>query len=201
LFDNFKADLADSTLIIIGHSLADPDIRQLIDRAITLNTQALSGGRITLFMYTSDADRALLHENQGLRVVFGGIDEFFAELARKSPSHVLVAKASEDPLDQHPDLKPSTVDVAYEGQRPADVSRMFTGWPATYADIAAGLTFERSLADPVSTLLMSPTGLCAAIVGASGVGKTTAARQAMLRLQSRGVPLLGAQNRSLLGNR
>jgi hypothetical protein len=186
LYDTFKADLADSNLIIIGHSLSDPDIRELISRAITLNAQALSGGRITLFMYNADADRALLHENQGLRVVFGGIDEFFAELARKSPSHVPVKTVSEDPLDRHAHLKPSTVDIAYEVRRAADVSRVFTGWPATYADLATGLTFERSLTDTVSTLLMSPTGLCAAIVGASGVGKTTAARQVMLRLQGAG---------------
>jgi hypothetical protein len=186
LFDTFKADLADSNLVIIGHSLSDPDIRELISRAVTLSAQALSGGRITLFMYKTDADRALLYENQGLSVVFGGIDEFFVELARKSPAHVLVKTTSDDPLDQQASLKPSTVEVAYEVTQAAHVSRMFAGWPATYGDIRAGLTFQRTTTDDVTNYMASTPGLCAAIVGASGVGKTTAARQVMARLHDTG---------------
>ena len=183
LYDTFRAALAESNLVIIGHSLADQDIKEVVARAISLNAQAMSAGRITLLMYTPDANRAILYESKGLRVVFGGIDEFFAEVTRKAPDYALVARASDDPLDAHPALRPVTLDVAYETEHAtANVSRMFSGWPATYADIADGLTFERTVADHVSQFLKSSDdSVCAIIVGASGVGKTTAARQAILR--------------------
>jgi hypothetical protein len=63
---------------------------------------------------------------------------------------------------------------------------LFNGWPATYADIATALTFERSMLDQVSQFLPSADALCAIIVGASGVGKTTAARQVIYRLHRAG---------------
>jgi hypothetical protein len=132
-------------------------------------------------MYTPNADRAMLFENRGLRVVFGGIDEFFAELARKSAAHVLAATISDDPLDKHPGLRAVTVDVAYEAEARADISRMFNGWPATYADIKDGLTFNRGVARELTSYIRD-SGICAVITGASGVGKTTAARQAVFDL-------------------
>lgn len=187
LFDTFRADLGDSSLVIIGHSLADPDVKAVINRAIRLDAQALSSGRITLLMYTPDSDRAILEEGRGLRVVFGGIDEFFGELASKRPLHVLAATASEDPLDRHPSLRPTTLDVSHEVQHAsANVSRMFNGWPATYADIAAMLTFERTVSGQVRDIFQSPDRLCAVVLGAAGVGKTTAARQVMLKLRREG---------------
>jgi hypothetical protein len=187
LYDRFKADLRDSSLVIIGHSLADPDIKAVINRAMALDVQALSSGRITLLMYTPDSDRAILEEGKGLRVVFGGIDEFFAELASKRPLRVSAATASEDPLDRHPSLRPTTLDVSHEVQHAsADVSRMFSGWPATYADIAAMLTFERTISGQIREYFQNPDSLCAVILGAAGVGKTTAARQVMLKLRQDG---------------
>lgn len=187
LYDRFKADLGESNLVIVGHSLADQDIKDVVNRAVALNTLALSGGRITLLMYTPDPDRATLYEARGLRVVFGGIDEFFAKLARKAPDYVLVAGTSDNPLDKRRGLRPVTFDVAHETEHAvADGSKMFNGWPATYADISAGLTFERSVTDQISQLLGASETLCAIIVGASGVGKTTAARQVVRRVRQKG---------------
>ncbi len=188
LFDRFRADLDESDLIIVGHSLADENIKTLVNRAVTLNKQVLSGARITLLMYTPDADHALLQESRGLRVVFGGINEFFSELARKTPLHVAEVSDSADPLDRHPALRPTTIHVAHEMQHAAaNASRMFNGWPATYADINAGLTFKRTIAESVHEELCASDKLFAAILGAAGVGKTTASRQAMLRFREGGV--------------
>ena len=63
---------------------------------------------------------------------------------------------------------------------------MFNGAPASYADIKAGFTFERTIADEISRMLRSPEKLTATVLGAGGVGKTTAARQVALLLQSDG---------------
>jgi SIR2-like domain len=75
LFDRFKADIAGCHLIIIGHSLADPDIKDVIDRALLLISKSGGGGRITAFIFTKDAGRATLFETRGLTVCFGGIDD------------------------------------------------------------------------------------------------------------------------------
>jgi SIR2-like domain len=66
LFDKLKADIAGSHLIIIGHSLADPDIKTIVDRSLDLNTRSGGGGRITIFSYTRDPGRATLFESRGL---------------------------------------------------------------------------------------------------------------------------------------
>ena len=63
---------------------------------------------------------------------------------------------------------------------------MFNGWPATYADIASGLTFDRTMAEQANEFLHLPARIFAAILGPSGVGKSTAARQAMIRLYGEG---------------
>jgi SIR2-like domain len=68
LFDRLKGDLAGAHLIIIGHSLADEDIRAVVHRALSINSRAAIGGRITLFMYTRDEGRAELLEARGAGV-------------------------------------------------------------------------------------------------------------------------------------
>ena len=98
LFDQFKSDLAGAHLIIIGHSLADPDIKDVVARAVAINSQSLGGGRIALMLYSKDEDRAALYENRGIEVCFGGIDEFFAELARKKSTSAAKVSEIEDNL-------------------------------------------------------------------------------------------------------
>ncbi|WP_448950975.1 SIR2 family protein [Labrys neptuniae] len=183
LFNRLKSDLAGAHLIIIGHSLADPDIREIVAKAASINTQTMGSGRISLLLYNKDEDRALLYENRGIEVCFSGIDEFFAAFALKwPPASPTVAKSS-DPVSRSPGLSPVTIDVRHEldcGR--SDVSAMFNGWPADYADVAANLTFQRTLTSEIDEYLNEEAALTAVVVGASGVGKTTAARQIMLRL-------------------
>ncbi|MGV4796254.1 P-loop NTPase [Rhizobium sp. F40D2] len=63
---------------------------------------------------------------------------------------------------------------------------MYTGWPATYADIVAGFTFKRTLASRIQSHLSTDFSLVAAILGASGVGKSTAAKQVLVECRSKG---------------
>ncbi len=187
IFDTLKADLADSNLVIIGSSLSDEDIKPLITRAIRLNEQAMSSGRIFLLMYNRDDDRAALYEGRGLRVAFGGIDEFFAEMARRSPGPLFDYQVSDSMLERYPALVPTVIDVVHQVETgKAEASRMFNGWPASYADIDKRFTFERSITDSLASFVASGEGIVAALLGASGVGKTTAIRQVMLKLRHSG---------------
>jgi hypothetical protein len=183
LYDRLKGDLAGALLIIIGHSLADPDIREIVNRASAINTQAENGGQIVLFLYTTDLDRASLYEMRGIRVCFGGIDQFFAGLTAKQFG-LTPANHSEDPLDRRAALRPITFDVAHASDvRLSDPGAMFNGRPATHADILAGLTFERTVTDDIVAHLQTDGVMAATLLGASGVGKTTASRQVLQKLR------------------
>jgi hypothetical protein len=187
LYDRLGGDLAGGQLIIIGHSLADPDIREIVNRAAAINVKASEGGQIVLFLFSKDEDRASLYEKRGLTVCFGGIDEFFAEMTHRQFGPT-TAKPAGDLLDYRPALRPFTLDVEHESNAlRADVSSMFNGWPATHADILAGLTFDRSVALSIFEHFKKDEVLFATLLGASGVGKTTAARQAVQHLRQANV--------------
>lgn len=185
LYDRLKGDMIGGHLVIIGHSLQDRDIREMVNRAADLGSKAPGAWRLSLFLYTRDDNRAQLFEKRGFTVCFGGIDDFFAQLARKLPTE-RIDQNSQDPLDKVPALRPVTIDVAHLSEAKPDFGNMFNGWPATHADILAGLTFERMVAEEIDHVLRASDALCAVLLGASGVGKTTAARQAVQRLRQHG---------------
>ncbi len=185
LYQRLDSDIADAHLIIIGHSLADRHISDLVDRAIANNQKVGQGGRISLFMYTPDDGRAALFEARGLDVCIGGLDDFFAGMAERisAPAGKTV---SDDPLDLVPALRPVTIDIGNASARKANVGQMFNGAPASYGDIAAGNTFSREVASKIVAQLEADGKHFAILLGASGVGKTTGARQALYQLSQRG---------------
>lgn len=186
LYDRLKSDFYGADLIIIGHSLADEDIKSIANRAAEITTKTPGAGRITLLMYQPDPNRALLWEKRGFQVCFGSLDDFFSAISKKLPYSSLVYKSAEIPLDHAPNLRPVTIEVSHAVNATSDVSRMFNGWPATYGDIESGLTFKRTIVDRIETYIASENVLCSIILGASGLGKTTAARQVLLKMQSLG---------------
>lgn len=185
LYQRLDSDIADAHLIIIGHSLADRHIADLVDRAIANNQAAGQGGRISLFMYTADAGRAALYEARGLEVCIGGLDDFFAGMAERIRTPTAPIQ-SEDPLDQVPALRPVTIDISHAVVRRANVGQMFNGSPATYGDISAGSTFAREVAAKIAGQFETEGKSFAILLGASGVGKTTAARQVLHHLSQKG---------------
>lgn len=185
LFDSLKHDLAGSDLIIIGHSLSDPHISEIIERAVSISKKAMEIGSIYLFMYTPNEERAELHEIRGLKVCFAGIDEFATALTKYGPSLVTAYQESDDPLDTSRYLSPITIDIHHSLQLAPRVSEMFNGWPASYGDIASGNTFMRSLVEMAEQQLTESECFGVIILGAGGVGKTTAARQIMCSLAKR----------------
>lgn len=187
LYDRLKGDLAGAELIIIGQSLADPDMAAIVKRAATINAQILEPTRITLLLFEPDEHRAMLLEQKGLRVAFGGVDEFFGALAKHELSTLQPSLNLGDPVVPSSGLALCTIDIASEcSVQDADLSAMFNGWPATYPDIEAGFTFERNLAKDIADYFEADGTLTAIVLGAAGVGKSTASRQAMQTLRRAG---------------
>ncbi|MBL1437307.1 MAG: SIR2 family protein [Rhodobacteraceae bacterium] len=180
LYDRLKSDLAGADLIIIGHSLADPDIKAIVNRAVALNANIHSPSKITLLMYTLDENRASLFERKGLQVCFGDVDQFCAKLATANVTSNNANIEANSSFDQYPVLVSATTEVAHAVDQSPNISLMFNGKPATYADIKEGFTFERSLAQKIVSYFEQDKSLCATLLGASGVGKTTSAKQALL---------------------
>ncbi len=185
LYDRLRADICGANLVVIGHSLADEHIRDIANNAAEIFAKAGGTGRITLLMYTHDANRALLWEKRGIRVCFGGLDDFFAALAKTLPATSLVYSSTGHPFDRYPGLRPVTIEVAHAISGESNAVRMFNGWPATYADIHAGLTFSRNVVPEIVESLIGAR-LCSVLLGPAGMGKTTAARQALKILGERG---------------
>lgn len=187
IWDRMRVDLTATDLVIIGHSLGDTHIKDLVTRALALNAKAGGSGRVWLLIYTEDENRAALYEQQGLSVCFGGIDQFFAALAKSGSQLPVSSKGSEDPLDAVPALRPLVVDVEHATNAISpDFSSMFAGWPASYPDVHAGYTFRRTVSEEILEYLRGEYSLCATIIGASGVGKTTAAKQVLVSLKANG---------------
>jgi len=188
LFDTLKADVAGADIVIIGHSLADPDIKAVIERAQRINQQVGRPKKNFLLMYAKDLPRAEIYEMRGLTVAFGSIDGFFASLIHKI-STVTTPTPTDGQALLSPALIPLTKSVTESVRsEKANVSAMYNGWPATFGDIAGGFTFSRTLAADVETTLQDGSLLSVVILGAGGVGKTTLAKQVLHSLNKRGVP-------------
>lgn len=186
LYDRLKGDMAGGRLLIVGHSLSDPDIRSIVNRALDIAADILNPPTVFLLMYSPDGERAALLEKRGIHVAFGGIDELFAALSKVPVEVEPTNTASPTYLDCVPALVPVTIDIVHSTGLESDISAMFNGHPAGYAEIQSGFTFARVVASNMAQHL-DEGGSCAILLGASGVGKTTAARQTMLLLQSKGI--------------
>ncbi|MGB7407488.1 MAG: SIR2 family protein [Pontixanthobacter sp.] len=181
IYDRFSSELAGSNLIVIGQKLSDRDIQDVIDRALSIQGKLQgAGGSISLLLYEKDEARAALFENRGIRVCFGGIDDFFAEISQKANQNATSIPAT-DPLDIVHRLRPITVDADHSRTAfKAKPIAMFNGRPATLSDIDQGLTFRRTITDKIAKLF-SNDKQAVGIIGTPGVGKTTAIRQYLLR--------------------
>lgn len=180
LYTSLAMDLIGSDLVIIGYSLADAHIKELISKALDINSKSFNPATINLILFTHDENRALLHERRGIKVAFGGLDDFFVELQKTCEISPLIYKSTGDPLDNSPALRPITKDVEHDASSSQkDASSMFNGWPASYADIAGNLTFKRTLASKIKEDIDKSLSLSLVVLGASGTGKSTLVKQVL----------------------
>ena len=189
LYAKFTEQLYTSNAIIIGHSLSDPDLRTIVDQAIRVKRKKGAPGSITLLIFEKNDNQALIYENRGLQICFAGIDEFFAEMSKSLEPMALLPGISDDPLERARDVYPSTISVSDARNREeGDLSRMFSGSAASYADISRGWTFWREFSDKIeSQLADNNSKRVAFVLGAAGTGKTTGVRRALMQLSDRGI--------------
>jgi hypothetical protein len=184
IWDRLKADLAENDCIIIGQSLADSHLRDLVTEVARLKQSASHSTKISLLLFEADINRAALYARRGLHVAFGGIDDFFVEMA-KSDQATMKIVGGQSVVDLR-GLHPVTTLVAEAIDHPTTLERMYNGWPASWSDVSNGFTFARDDALQAATKIADFSYLFVTFLGASGVGKTTAARQCVLELMAAG---------------
>ena len=183
LFESLKIDLLEGNLVIIGHSLSDPDIKGTINRILDIGKEQANIGSITLLMFEPNEERAEILEKRGVKVCFAGIDDFFASIDQRATTNIGSVDKNNDPLSVSSHLPPITIDVSHSVRLAPRFSDMFNGWPASYGDIASGHTFNRSVGRSVENELLREGITGFVLLGSAGVGKTTAARQILCNLR------------------
>jgi NAD-dependent SIR2 family protein deacetylase len=187
LYDRLRGDIAGADLIIVGNSLSDPDMDEIVKRAAKINAECLSPGQITILVYTKNDVRAQLQERKGLKVVYGSLDEFLTCLDRMPPKLASSVSMKSDDILAGTHILNALIEVSeVSNGAEADVSSMFNGWPASHREIEAGLTFERDVSREIAKHFEEASVLSGVVLGAAGVGKSTAARQALQQLRRAG---------------
>lgn len=184
MFANLSAAMLMGDILVIGQSLRDRHLNDLVKKVLAAKPQG-APGTLYVLVYDRDDIRAPLLEDKGARVIFGGLDELVHALAN-GPAASVVGAAVKVPDILPVSIVSATWDVSTEASGTANILRMFNGGPATYSDIKAGATFERQLYQTLKSQLAADLRTLV-VTGAAGVGKTTFARQMVLGLQESGV--------------
>lgn len=178
-FRSLAFDLVSSDVLVIGQSLRDRHLRDLVKRAFSLRGSGAIG-HVYLLMYENDPDRAALIEQQGIRTFTGSFERFLHAIADQSPSKLVATSTSTVGEFLPPALAPTCIDVRHSRALTPDAVRLFNGSPASYADIASGLTIKRAALARFAKAQNGQKGFFLTIIGAAGVGKTTLARSLLV---------------------
>lgn len=182
LFSLLETMLLSGNVLIIGQSLRDRHLQDLVKRVLAAKLDG-APGQVYVLVYDKDDLRAPLLEDRGAKVIFAGIDEFVDTLAN-GPAKKMAVALPQAAGQLPPSLVASTSDISNRASSPSNVIRMFNGGAASYSDIRDGVTFERTAFSQVVEAITSLVPVTT-IVGAAGVGKTTLARQAAVELSDR----------------
>ena len=141
LFVRLLDTLMSGDALLIGQSLSDRHLSDLVKDVLKIKHDHGAPGTIYVLVFDTDDLRAPLLEDRGAKIAFGGIDEFLHEMSS-------LTSETEDSSLRDTGVLPLTIistvhDVEVERRLNANVTRMFNGGAATYADIASDSTFER----------------------------------------------------------
>lgn len=183
MFANLAASFLNGDVLVIGQSLRDRHLNDLVKRVLAAKPQG-APGHLYVLIYDEDDLRAPLLEDKGARVAFGGLEEFVHAMANGAGGVAPVIPPAV-PTSLPLSIVSATKDVALEARKEPNVVRMFNGGPAGFPDIKAGVTFERARYEVASQELLNGRFLTV-VTGAAGVGKTTFARQIALAALEKG---------------
>jgi broad-specificity NMP kinase len=184
MFSLLESFLLTGDVLIVGQSLRDSHLNDLIKRVLSYKQQG-ADGEVYILVYDRDDLRAQLHEDKGAKIAFGGIDDFvhaMAEEGEESGGPMPGADAGCLSLS----LVSTVIEIPHSQQAEPNVKRMFNGGAASYADIRSGVTFARAQLSVLLDYIESDTGLAIALTGAGGMGKTTFSRQIASALVEKG---------------
>lgn len=187
LFSNLRHDLLTKDAVIVGQSLTDPHLRRTLSDIAHINSVEGGQGKTYVVVFERDEDRARLIEDRGLTVVFGGIDEFIAELGSGESVAVFEPPPSEGAsLALAIAVRAKTIVPSEAATLLPRARDLFSGRAASYSDIAAGLTFARKPEARILQAVTSSMKRFITIIGTAGVGKTTLARRIVWQAHGHG---------------
>ncbi|NVM98523.1 SIR2 family protein [Arthrobacter sp. SDTb3-6] len=181
LFNALTADMFTADTVIVGQSLNDRHLKELVKKVVGLRSEGVQG-RVFLMVHTYDEDRAGLFTRLGVEVISGDLEDLLLALMTEGKSSQEAAYSTTTSTNEilSPDLVLTTRDVAHASQLLSDPVRLFNGTPATYADICQGNTITRVAQARLQEAQRGVRGFFLVVSGARGVGKTTLARSFML---------------------
>ena len=179
LFRQLAMLATDSDVVFIGYSLSDPDVAQILKRAIEENRRQGGAGRLFGVFYAVTPEEAQIWRNRGFTAIAqGDLPAFSLSISAVHDAATPSADIRDDPgLALDPAIAASVIRVRDAGGA-SNAKRLFSGASASYADIAAGLTFERD----AEHLIASSEKSIYMVLGVAGTGKTTLVRRALFSL-------------------
>ncbi len=181
LFNRLENDIAASGIVVLGHSLRDKHLSDLIRKLAGLQNSSGYRFRINIVVFEKDDDYALIYEQLGIGICYGGIDEFVAALEQARQEAPEVSATASLGAVEFPQKVLSFSRFIIPGNTSgARAERIYNGRPADYPDIEAGLTFRRDIEDTLFDRI-SAGNRVTAVIGVAGTGKTTVARRAIVQ--------------------
>ena len=189
LFNSLQSDMFTTDTVVIGQSLNDRHLKQLVKRVCSLRQEGVQG-RIFLMVHTYDADKASLFTRLGVEVIGGDLEDLLRALLSSQETTNPVVHSTSSLADEFlsPDLLLTTQDVRHAAQLPPNPVRLFNGTPATYADISKGHTITRAALRRLEEARNGTRGFFQVVTGTRGVGKTSMARAYVLNRVNNGMP-------------
>lgn len=185
IFNSLTQDMFTSDTVIIGQSLNDRHLKDLAKRVVSLRSQGVST-RVFLLVHEYSDDRAELYTRLGIEVIHAGLDDFLRALLQSGKTAASAAySTSTDAGLLTSELVLATIDVHHASSLKPNVTRLFNGAPATYADVRNGFTISRVAQKRLEESFKGARGFFIVLEGARGVGKTSLARSLMLALSDR----------------
>jgi hypothetical protein len=188
LFRKLELDLLGGDVVFVGYSLRDRHLRDRIVEAARAKSNSGAPGRIFALLFEANEDRANLLERRGVEVAFGSLDTLLSALLERGDFESSAAVESPSGLSIPKGTYLSSVEVGHAKTLEPDASRLFNGGAATYADVAAGLTFARDLEGRFKSEFLDPATnrIFWIITGVAGVGKTSLARRLLALASEQG---------------
>lgn len=187
LFQRLELDISGSGVLIIGQSLADKHLSDIVRDAALQQSRYGYKEKVSILCYEQNENLALIYEHQNVQVAFGGIDEFMDALINYVPTTTAADATSttNEGFQLPKELLAATVVVADEVKKKSRFDVMYSGRPANYPEINNGYTFSRDVENELNTRASSAARILP-IIGVAGVGKTTASRRFLLSRQNKG---------------